>query len=83
MTLDEALLVLTTKLHYLPNALTLALGINHHMVGSSKHAGEDPSAGTAASNFFQTTQCHGLMVRQPGATCPRNPRGVTAGLQVN
>ena len=46
MTLDEALLVLTTKLHYLPNALTLALGIYLHMVSSSKHVGEDPSAGT-------------------------------------
>ena len=25
-------------------------------------------------------QCHGLMVKQPGATCPGNPGGVTAGL---
>ena len=32
MTLDEALLVLTTKLLYLPNALTLALDINLHIV---------------------------------------------------
>ena len=32
LTLDEALLVLTTKLHYLPNALTLALDIYLHMV---------------------------------------------------
>ena len=31
LTLDEALLVLTTKLHYLPNALTLALDIYLHM----------------------------------------------------
>ena len=32
MTLDEALLVLTTKLHYLPNALTLALDIYLHTI---------------------------------------------------
>ena len=33
--------MLTTKLHYLPNALTLALDIYLHMVSSSKQAGGD------------------------------------------
>ena len=45
LTLDEALLVLTTKLHYLPDTLTLALDIYLHIPAAHMRA---PSPAPAA-----------------------------------